>query len=306
MVETTKNRTLPSEAIGSAPVLAGLDRRTFTRMLLAGLFAGRFPSARAGEPPQPVPECAAPTNGAILVAGGGKLPPEIRNRLIERAGGKKARVVLLPTADADADDMAKRESFYWPGLRESVASVEWLHTHDRDTADTPAFSESLDDATCVWVAGGDQIRLSLAYAGTLVEQKLHAVLRRGGMVGGTSAGTSILRRNAIMGGRETAKLGRGFGLAPSQCFLDQHFKRAGRELRLSGLVHSTPGSVGFGIEEETALEIDFLTAMGSVLGNAGVWVYQPDGKKEKRKAGDVFDLRDFGISMPHADLAKTP
>src|SRR5438477_13190202 len=46
---------------------------------------------------------AGPIAGALVVAGGGALPDAVRDRFLELAGGKNARLVYVPTAGAAAD-----------------------------------------------------------------------------------------------------------------------------------------------------------------------------------------------------------
>src|SRR5690606_10357767 len=133
--------------------------------------------------------------GTRLVGGGGRLPDAAYARFLELAGGPRARIVLIPTASATADDPKQVEATLarWrtdhPGIEISA-----LHTRDRAQADDPEFCAPLRAATGVWLGGGAQERLAAAYVGTRVEQELHALLARGGVVGGTSAGAAVQTR----------------------------------------------------------------------------------------------------------------
>ena len=89
----------------------------------------------------------------------------------------------------------------WPGR----ASVQLLHTRSQDEANDPAFCRPLDEATGVWIGGGTQTRLSESYVDTEVERQLKALLARGGVIGGTSAGAAIMTRVMITGGRAEEK-----------------------------------------------------------------------------------------------------
>src|SRR5205085_11502480 len=66
------------------------------------------------------------------------------------------------------------------------------HTNDRKLADADSFAAILKKAGGIWFEGGRQFHLVDSYAGTKVEQGFHDVLARGGVVGGSSAGASIL------------------------------------------------------------------------------------------------------------------
>ena len=47
--------------------------------------------------------------GTLIIAGGGKLPDAIPEAFVKAAGGKKARIVVIPTASEGADkDDAER------------------------------------------------------------------------------------------------------------------------------------------------------------------------------------------------------
>jgi cyanophycinase-like exopeptidase len=66
-----------------------------------------------------------------------------------------------------------------------------LHTRDRSVADSNVFVAPLRTATGVWMMGGRITLLSDAYVGTRTQREIAAVLDRGGVVGGTSAGVEI-------------------------------------------------------------------------------------------------------------------
>jgi cyanophycinase len=69
--------------------------------------------------------------------------------------------------------------------------VSVLHTGDRRIADSETFVASLRSATAVFLEAGRQWRLVDAYSGTRAEHELRAVLDRGGLISGTSAGATI-------------------------------------------------------------------------------------------------------------------
>jgi len=146
--------------------------------------------------------------GSLVIMGGGKMTDGIRDRFLELAGGKKARLVVIPTASAGADQPEVSSSYvFWQG--QNVASVNVLHTRDRHRADDPAFVEPLTHATGVWLGGGDQSKLAEAYLNTAVLRELYKLLDRGGVIGGTSAGASIMSSTMITGGSTKASLGTG-------------------------------------------------------------------------------------------------
>lgn len=191
--------------------------------------------------------------GARLIGGGGKLPDAVYARFVELAGGATARIVLIPTASARADDDDGRAATLrsWQ-QRHPGAQFEVLHTRDRATADCDDFTAPLRAATGVWFGGGAQQRLAEAYVGTRVERELAALLARGGIVGGSSAGAAIQTLTMIQEGRDPPVLARGFDLVPS-AIADQHFLRRDRLPRLLQALTMAPGHFGLGVDEGTAV-----------------------------------------------------
>jgi cyanophycinase len=190
-------------------------------------------------------------SGALIMVGGGTLPDAARTRFLELAGGKKARIVLVPTASSEAET-APAEEWLADWKKLGPASVVLLHTRNRTEADSPAFVKPLTDATGVWLSGGDQTRLAAAYQGTAMERAIRKLVERGGVVGGTSAGAAIMTSLMITGGNPEAEVGRGFDLLPG-FVVDQHCLRRNRVNRLLGVVARHPDHVGLGIDEETAV-----------------------------------------------------
>jgi cyanophycinase len=234
-----------------------------TFLLLPAWSAGTLYSAE----PLPAPSGTASTEitGTLVIVGGGDLPDAVLNRFLELAGGKSARLVIIPTASARADHPEQLKNWaFWKS--QEAASVVLLHTRRREQANDPAFVKPLRDATGVWLSGGDQALLAAAYRGTLVEKELRRLLARGGVVGGTSAGAAVMSAVMIEGGNP-ARVGDGFGLLPG-AVVDQHFTNRKRLDRLLGVLAKYPDYLGIGIDEETAAVVQGRKL--AVLGNASV------------------------------------
>ena len=242
---------------------------------------------------QEAPKVQVPLTGALVIAGGGKLPDSVRAEFVKLAGGAaKARIVVIPTASEDADKPEEAASFTkaWRDLK--PLGVELLHTRDRTVADTEAFVGPLREATAVWLSGGDQSRLTEAYRGSRVEAELHALLARGGVIGGTSAGAAVMSDPMITGGTKVATVGRGFGFL-SGVVCDQHFVARGRIDRLRGVVDAHPDYVGLGIDEATAVVVtgQSIRVVGDSTVTA-VWAAGPGrpARSDVVKAGGELDL----------------
>jgi cyanophycinase len=123
--------------------------------------------------------------------------PEIHEKWKSLGGGKNAHLVLIPTANNPGDDIAPVIN----GLKQvfGVQDISVLDTKDRVKADAAEFVAPLKQATFVFIDGGRQWRLADAYLGTRVERELRNVLKRGGVIAGSSAGASILASYLVRG-----------------------------------------------------------------------------------------------------------
>ena len=296
-------------------------RYLFVPVAIAATFAcaGTTPPQAASSSPAPQAGAAprvGPANGHLIVAGGGRLGPEITGRFIELAGGREARIVIIPTAgesDEFPDDWAGYSMFRDAG----VSDVTVLHTRDPGLADTESFTAALRNATGVWIPGGRQWRLADAYLGTRTLRELFGVLERGGVIGGSSAGASIqasyMVRGAVEGNTIMMAPGheQGFGFLRDAA-VDQHLIARGRENDMLEVVARYPRLLGIGLDEGTAILVTGDRA--EVIGRSLVAFYNThdaDGDDYYfLKAGDVFDLGDrrviTGVRQPSGGAAPAP
>ena len=259
-----------------------------------------------------------PRKGALVIMGGGgrdQTFPQIFKKLVELAGGEKARIVIVPTAaSSDPDYNYDRSWSVQLAKQMGVAAVTILHTHDRKEAETEEFVKPLTRATGVWFGGGRQWRFTKAYGGTRTEKEFHKVLDRGGVIGGSSAGATIqgsfLARGDTSG--NTIMVGdvqRGFGFMRNTA-IDQHVVARGREMDLLKVL-TDPGKkmrkefdraklLGIGIDEDVAIVVkgDQFEIIGKDKG--AVLVYDPkswtkDTPDEKKwvtvRKGSKYDLK---------------
>ena len=238
-----------------------------------------------------------PEHGTLIVAGGGRLGPEILGRFIDLAGGPGAEIVVIPTAGGEAQygpDCACLKIFRALG----AGNLTILHTTDRKVADSEAFTAPLRRAKAVWLVGGRQWHLADSYLGTRTEAEIKALLARGGVVGGSSAGASIQASYMVRGARSGNAImmapgyEQGFGLITGAA-VDQHITARHREGDLDAVVVKHPDVLGIGIDQSTAIEVT--RDRFKVLGVGHVFIHdgqeQPNGGRYYlMHAGDTFDL----------------
>ncbi len=191
--------------------------------------------------PEPLP----PLEGTLFLHGGGIVAPEMRQRFTKLAGGNEARIIVIPTAD-QSDPLNLKKTEVW--IEHQPKSVEVLHAEHRDHVSDAGFEDLLANATAVWFSGGKQSRLIEIYAGTIVEEGIMKLLARGGVVGGTSAGTAIASKVMLLNN----EIRTGFDFLPGS-IVDQHFFARKRTERLHRAVALHPDRIGFGIDDKTAL-----------------------------------------------------
>jgi cyanophycinase len=201
--------------------------------------------------PKVAPSRPRKPKGIVFAHGGGSDAPLDHFAELCR---EKGPLVVIPTASDAAERARTRQAMRTPWLRRGLPEVVVLHARDREEALGEGFVEPLRTASCAWLVGGRQGRLEERYVGTPVEQELHALLRRGGVVGGSSAGSAILSRVMIHHGNPDPVEGTGFGILPG-IIVDQHFLARQREPRLMAMVERYPELVGLGIDEATALVV---------------------------------------------------
>ena len=231
--------------------------------------------------------------GSLVICGGGTLPAEIRAKFVELAGGKEAQLVVIPTANGRAERENTGRVDVW--IDDGIKSVTVLHTRDRNTANRDGFVAPLQIATAVWFEGGAQSRIADAYLGTAVERELYALLQRGGVVGGTSAGAAIMSRTMIARNNSVPDVQTGFQLLPGT-IIDQHFLKRNRQPRLRQALHDHPGLLGIGIDESTAIVVQ--KSRARVIGTNQVHFYDHDSDRIDRDGRDYISIsapREFDL-----------
>ena len=250
-----------------------------------------------------------PEKGRLVIQGGG--PAEgtgIMETFVNLAGGRDAKIIIIPTAGGNRDKDGKLISYdeariVAPWRKLGLTNVHMLHTADPKVADTEAFAATLRDAKGVWFNGGRQWNCVDSYAGTVTLKEFREVLNRGGVIGGSSAGATIQGEYLVRGATAGPDIvmtdepnhQHGFSFLRRSA-IDQHINTRNRWADIIPVIKKFPNLLGIGISEGTAIVVTGDTF--EVIGKWKVTVhditrqYQPWEKPYYvLSAGDVYNMK---------------
>jgi cyanophycinase len=289
-------RRAETVGIGKAVMLLAANATLATRIteLPAGTMADFTVWRRAALsrtlPPYPPEKPGVPEvkKGSLVVVGGATVPDAVAKRFVELAGGPDALIVFLPTAQLGAQPS---EDGFKLTLRQAGArNVKILSATEQKDVEDPKNLELLRQAGGIWFDGGRQHRYVEVYEGTKAEPLFHEVLRRGGVIGGTSAGASIQGDFLVRGNPRDYERDVPEGYERALNFLpgtliDQHFSARWRYSYLSRYARNYPQMLGIGIDESTAIIVQGHIA--DVMGEGKVHFY--DGYRKVKKGEDEYE-----------------
>jgi cyanophycinase len=208
------------------------------------------------------PPPAVHSPGPLMIIGGAE--DKLRQRTILRdfvaaAGGSEARIAVIPTASSLGDEVVEVYDALFRRL--GAAEVRACRPESREEAADSDLVKVLDEATGVFMTGGNQLKLSAIVCGTPVGDAVVRAHVRGAVVGGTSAGASIQSSHMVafgVGGttpkQRMTQVAAGLGLLGSTV-IDQHFDQRNRYGRLLMIVAQSPQLLGIGIDEDTCATV---------------------------------------------------
>jgi len=261
---------------------------------------------------------SGPAKGILILDGGGTTAI-VRDRFVSLAGGAKARIVVIPTG-VSALRFGEKNTILdpdWPRDRPEWAAYEaylkqWLgtenvtviHTRERKVADSEDFTKPLRTATAVFLSAGNAGRHAQAYLDTRTQKELEAVLARGGVIFGSSAGAIIQGSYTVRGRPDKPLLmaagnERGFGFLKNVA-INPHLTQAKRENELINVVDAHPEILGIGIDEDAAVVVR--GNRFEVIGAGRVAIYDNQRREGSwyywLKPGDQFDLETWTRIVP--------
>ena len=282
--------------------------RTVSVRLLTLAFTALSSLAALGQTPS-----HGPKNGYLLVTGGATEPRDYE-RLVQMAGGKNAKIVVIPNGSVTKPTPIAALQEQYCGAKSPFAEFHDIqctvvYTDDPKVADTATFVAPIKTATGIWFVGGRHWRIADSYLGTQALKEFFNLLDRGGVIGGGSAGATIQGSYMVRGSKDpddnkimmAPGHELGFGFLTNATF-DQHVDVRHRENDMAAVIQAHPDLLCFGLDQATSITIhgDTLTVNGPK--RVAVW----DGKDHEGKGfyylrtGDTFNTATRVATMvPH-------
>lgn len=203
----------------------------------------------------------------------------ILRKFITMAGGRDARIAVITTATEYPKEVGDEYRNLLLELGAQSAAI--LYMANRESANDRHQLAEIEDATGIFITGGDQLRLTSILGGSRVDAALRQAYLRGTVIAGTSAGASVMSDTMIVDGdssdtpkKSALSMAHGMGLL-EEVVIDQHFAQRGRINRLLAAVAQNPYVLGIGIDEDTALAVS-AEAKCEVVGSQTITIV--DGK----------------------------
>jgi cyanophycinase len=217
-------------------------------------------------------------SGTLFAIGGAEARvrrPRVLEAFVAAAGGSRAQIAVVSSASSLGVEVVEvyRGVFLSLGVRQVIS----LRPESRAEAHDPDLVEPLGNVSAIFLTGGNQLKLSSFITGTPFGDAIREAYQRGTVVGGTSAGASVLAEHMIAFGaggatpkQRMSQLSAGLGLLRG-VVIDQHFEQRNRYGRLLSLVAQSPSLLGMGVDEDTAAVIHDESRL-EVIGRGAVTV----------------------------------
>lgn len=228
--------------------------------------------------------------GKLIIIGGGTIPDSLFEFFAAHCGGKDQPVVYIPTATSD-EKYIQEGGHLVKFTSRGFTNLSTIHTRDKAKADVPENIALLRKAKGIFFGGGDQDLIAAAYGNTQLYKEMLALLDRGGVIMGTSAGATIMGA-LLVGGDARKDLTKKFPFQPAFSFIqnvdiDQHVLVRNRQFDLIPVIEAYPTHLGVGIDESTAIIVE--GHQFKVWGNSYAMVYDAkDWANQKASYGKVL------------------
>ena len=258
-------------------------------------------------------ETIGPKNGTLLIVGGAA-SDLFYKKFMELVGGPEAPIVVIPTAiTSNTLTQEFLDRYKQSFINRGFKNVTVLHTRDPKVSNSEAFIAPIKTAKGVWFSGGRQWRHADSYLNTKAHEAFNALLDRGGVISGSSAGATIQGSYLARGDTKTNTIMMGDheeGLSfLKNVAIDQHLLARNRQFDLFEILDKKPHLLGIGLDEDTGIIVNKNTF--TVISKSYVAIYDgtrwsadknkifklPKGSREfyMLKAGDGYNLKERQI-----------
>jgi cyanophycinase len=198
--------------------------------------------------------------GGLIAIGGNEDKANeliVLKRVIQEIGKPEYKVAVITTASIEPEQREKdyRRAFTTLG----ASGIEVLNINNRTHANDISLAKTLEDVDLIFLAGGDQLRLTSILGGSKILEAIQKRLETGALIAGTSAGAAVFSDTMIYEGKSEEGLVKGsvlttsgFGFVENIVF-DTHFMTRGRIGRLVQIVTTNPSIIGVGIGEDSGV-----------------------------------------------------
>ena len=224
-----------------------------------------------------------PFKGKLIIIGGGDILDTMYNLFAKEIGGKDQPIVYIPTA-TDDEPWIQAGQHLVKFTSRGFTNLNTVHTRDKEKANDLMFIDLIRKSKGVFIGGGDQANIANAFLGTAVHQELFALLNRGGVIMGTSAGATIMG-DVMITGWEQRKAPNVLHTYPKglaflkNTSIDQHVLVRNRQFDLVPVLESIPNLFGIAIDESTAAIVEGDKI--SCLGKSYVMIYDQSNWKQQ-------------------------
>ncbi|MCC5649438.1 cyanophycinase [Nostoc sp. XA013] len=243
----------------------------------------------------------------LIIIGGAedkKEDCEILREFVRRAGGTKAKIVIMTAATELPREVGENYIRVFERLGAEDARI--LDTETRDDASSSTALEAVSKATGIFFTGGDQARITSVLKDTELDTAIHKRFAEGAVIAGTSAGAAVMPDKMIVEGdsqtnprMEIIDMGPGLGFLPG-VVIDQHFLQRGRLGRLISALIQEPADLGFGIDENTAMVVT--DRQVEIIGEGSVTIVDVESTYDNM--GEI--LKDEALAICGAKLHILP
>ncbi|MEH6965608.1 cyanophycinase [Priestia megaterium] len=249
--------------------------------------------------------------GNLLIAGGalGSSNSSVYNKFINLAGGKQAKIGIVPAASTkfDSSNQFKADLIKY-GVKAGNIEILPISNHDfkgtsenelnwKTNINSDKLAQKVKGLTGIWFVGGDQTLITGSLrnengSDSKVLQAIWHTYKNGAVLGGTSAGAAIMSNTMLAGGDSYGALSYGFtntyddmtqqeggpaylekGLGFFQYGLvDQHLDNKARLGRLIATAYEkgNKNQLSYGIDEDTAMVVNNKEKQIEVVGRGGI------------------------------------